>query len=204
MSMERWNPFRELVTMRRMMDRLFDDRSPEGISWLSGPDQNMAVAVDLNETEKGYEVTASLPGVQPEDIEITINRDTLAIAGKTQQSAERKEGNFLYRERQAGSFRRVITLPEPINTEQVEATMDQGVLKVILPRLQQAQKRRVQVSSGTPGSQSTTTTQTSGTANSQAATTTQTSGTANSQAATPNSQNGGAGTTNNQAATASK
>lgn len=151
MSMERWNPFRDMDTMRQAMDRWFDDRWPG--SMLSNMGQGTNVAVDVNETDNGYELTANIPGMRPEDIDITVNRDTVTLRGTSQQNTERKEGNYIYRERHSGSFHRTIRLPEPVNADQVEAELDHGVLRVTLPRLQQTPNRRVQVRPGTGSSQ---------------------------------------------------
>lgn len=150
MSMERWNPFREMDMMRQNMDRWFDDRWPG--SPMSG-NQNLGVAIDLNETSTGYELTASMPGVRSEDIDISVNGDTITLRGKSEHNDERQQGNFIYRERRSGSFQRTIRLPESINAEQVEAELDHGVLKITLPRMQRTGNRKVQIRGGMAGSQ---------------------------------------------------
>ncbi len=147
MSMERWNPFREIESMRQAMDRWMDERGFNNLSFSPGS-QNLSLAVDVHETETGYELTASLPGVKPEDVEISVNKDMVTIRGRTEQNEERQQGNYIYRERHAGSFQRSVRLPDPINSEQVEASLENGVLKLTLPRLQQASQRRIQVKSG--------------------------------------------------------
>ncbi|MEI6043589.1 MAG: Hsp20/alpha crystallin family protein [Chloroflexota bacterium] len=147
MSMKGWNPFWDIETMRQAMDRWFDERL------LSNPpnngSQNQEVAIDVNETQNGYELTAAVPGVRAEDIEILINRDTLTLRGKGEQLEEGRQGTYVYRERYTGSFQRTIRLPGPINAEQVDAELDLGLLKITLLRLQEASQRRVQVRSGT-------------------------------------------------------
>jgi len=147
MSMERWNPFREIESMRQAMDRWMDERGFNNLSFSPGS-QNLSLAVDVHETENGYELTASLPGVKPEDVEISVNKDMVTIRGRTEQNEERQQGNYVYRERHAGSFQRTVRLPDQVNSEQVEASLENGVLKVTLPRLQQASQRRIQVKSG--------------------------------------------------------
>ncbi len=149
MSMDRWNPFREMDTMRQAMDRWFDDRVP-GMQ-TSGATMNLAV--DLHETENGYELTASIPGVKAEDVDITVNRDTITIRGKTERNEERQQGNYIYRERHSGSYQRTVRLPEAINSDEVEATLEHGILRLNLPRLQQTPNRRVQVRAGMMGNQ---------------------------------------------------
>lgn len=147
MSMERWNPFREMDAMRQAMDRWFDDRFQGG-----APGQQphiLSVALDVHETEDGYLLEASLPGIKAEDIDVNVEGETVTLRGQTQSTEERKEGkNYLYRERRSGSFYRSIRLPEPLDAERVEATLDHGVLKVKLPRLAQAKNRKIQVKPG--------------------------------------------------------
>jgi len=147
MSMDRWNPFREIESMRQAMDRWMDERGFNNLG-SSSSNQNLSLAVDVHETENGYELTASLPGVKPEDVEISVNKDVVTIRGRTEQNEERQQGNYIYRERHAGTFQRSVRLPDQVNSEQVDASLDNGVLKVTLPRLQQSTQRRIQVKSG--------------------------------------------------------
>lgn len=150
MSMERWNPFRDMDMMRQAMDRWFDDRMPERGFF---GNQSMNVPVDLHETDNGYELIASVPGLHADDLDITVNRDTVTIRGKVDQNDERKQGNYIYRERRSGSFHRVVRLPEMVDAEQVEANLEHGELRITLPRLQQQPNRRVQVRPGAMGNQ---------------------------------------------------
>jgi len=147
MSMDRWNPFREIESMRQAMDRWMDERGFNNLG-SSSSNQNLSLAVDVHETENGYELTASLPGVKPEDVEISVNKDVVTIRGRTEQNEERQQGNYIYRERHAGTFQRSVRLPDQVNSEQVDASLENGVLKVTLPRLQQSTQRRIQVKSG--------------------------------------------------------
>lgn len=151
MSMERWNPFREIDTMRQAMDRWMDDRVPGNFMGQQG--NMLSVALDVHETANGYELEASLPGIRAEDIDINVDRETLTIRGQSESTNQRSEGkNYLYRERRVGSFFRTIRLPEPIDGDKVEATLEHGILRVQLPRLGMAQNRRVQIKSGQMGS----------------------------------------------------
>jgi len=154
MSMDRWNPFRDFDNMRQAMDRWMDDRLPN--NWLnSGQASPLSVALDVHETETGYELQASLPGVSPDDIDIQVDRETVTLRGKSASAEEKHEGrNYIYRERRSGAFFRTIRLPEAVDPDKVEATLDHGVLKVQLPKLSQARQRRVQVRSGSNQSSS--------------------------------------------------
>jgi len=148
--MERWNPFRDMDTFRQSMDRWFDDRLPG--NWINNQmGNNMNLALDVHETEQGYELEASLPGVKADDIDIEINRDQLTIKARTQSNEERRDEskNYLYRERRSGSFYRTIRLPDLVDSSKAEANLEHGILRVSLPRLDQSQSRqRLQVRSG--------------------------------------------------------
>jgi HSP20 family protein len=147
MSMERWNPFGEMDNFRQAMDRWFEDRLPR--NWYGNQmGNNLNLPLDVHETEQGYELEASLPGVKADDIDIEINRDQVTIRAKTQSSEERRDENknYLYRERRAGSFYRTIRLPDLIDTSKADANLEHGILRVNLPRMDQSQSRqRLQV-----------------------------------------------------------
>jgi HSP20 family molecular chaperone IbpA len=111
-----------------------------------------SVALDVRETENGYELEASVPGFRPEEIEVNVDRDTVTIRGQSQATDEKREGkNYLYRERRSGAFVRSIRLPEPVDGEKVEAVLNNGVLLLQIPRLAQTQRRRVEVRAGESG-----------------------------------------------------
>jgi HSP20 family protein len=94
-------------------------------------------------------VTATLPGLKPEDIEITIHGEVLRIQGETKKEEEVKNDQFHRRERQFGRFFREVTLPMPVKSEGVDAQFENGVLTLRLPKAEEAKTRRIQVQSGT-------------------------------------------------------
>ncbi len=148
MSRDRWKPFRDFGNMRQAMERWRDDRF-NNFPTPPAPADALSVAVDIHETEQGYELVASLPGVKPEDVDIQVDRESVTLRGKTLSSEQTGEGrNYIFRERRAGGFFRTVRLPEAIDADRVEATLDHGILRVQLPKLAQAQNRRVQVRSG--------------------------------------------------------
>ena len=145
--MERWQPYREAMSLRDAMDRLFQD------SWVGygggrpGAQSPMiGVNVDVHETEQGYELCASLPGWKPEDINITVHGDTLTISGQ-HKSEERKEDGRQYhlRERRFGSFARSFSFPGPIDTNSAQAKYENGELILTIPKAEQARPRRIQI-----------------------------------------------------------
>jgi HSP20 family protein len=139
-AIERWNPFQELETMRSVMDRWVDRWTDENVNRIT---TTFSPAVDVLETENGYELHANLPGFKPEEVELSIDRDTVTLRAQHEEKEEKK--HFLYRERRFGSFYRSLRLPEPIDSEKAEARVDNGVVTVTLPRLAQTQSRKLEI-----------------------------------------------------------
>ena len=143
MSMERRESWRESLPLRAAIDRLFEDafvRFDRAI----GPG-GREFAVDLAETEQGFEIHAALPGVRPEDVNVTVENQTLTIEGTWQNEEAREDQQWHLRERSQGHFLRTIRLPAPVDGEHVEAHTDQGVLTVRLPKAPAAQRRRIAI-----------------------------------------------------------
>ncbi len=147
MSMERWNPFRDFDNLRQAMDRWMDERLAANRLY-SAQVNPLSVALDIRETPTGYELEASLPGIKPEDLDIQVDRETVTLRGKSASAKENQTGShYIYRERRAGTFFRTVRLPEAVDLEKVEATLEHGILRVQLPKLGQAGQRRVAVRS---------------------------------------------------------
>jgi HSP20 family protein len=148
MSMEQWDPFRQAMSLRDVMDRLLEEsfvRPSLGRRGTGGE----SLAVDVRENEDQYVVEASLPGVKPEDVQIQVTGDTVTIRGETREEREQRRGeNVLMRERRMGSFSRSLRLPMPINAERAEAHFEHGVLTLTLPKAEQARPRRIEVRTG--------------------------------------------------------
>jgi HSP20 family protein len=144
MNIIRRDPFREMMTLRNAMDRLFD-------SAFVGPSvgldqvQSWDLALDVTENADEYVVKASLPGMNPDDLEVTYNNNTLTIKGEI-KAEEHKEGEHYHlRERRWGSFSRSVTLPSNINANQISASYENGVLKLRLPKAEEAKPKRITV-----------------------------------------------------------
>ncbi len=139
-----WRPFREMERMRREMDRLWDsffERRPtrveEAVEWLP--------TLDVSETKDNYMVKAELPGIDPKDIDISLMNDVLTIKGEKKQEKEEKEENYHLIERSYGAFTRSIQLPGQVQSNNISATFKNGVLKVILPKTEEAKKKEIKV-----------------------------------------------------------
>jgi len=145
---EAWRPFESL---RKEVDRLFEDFGSDDF-WrrpfrsLAGLERNMAQklvaspAVDVTETEKAYEITAELPGLDEKDIEVNVANGGLTIKGEKKEEREEKQKDYYVSERRYGSFERYFGLPDGVDADKIEAAFKNGVLKVTLPKTVEAQK----------------------------------------------------------------
>jgi len=150
--------FRPFVNLRREIDRLFDDfewgpwrlplpRSLFDIdpfrrgetSWGKIP------AVDFVDTEKAYEVTAELPGMDEKNVEVKFANGVLTIKGEKKEEKEEKQKDYHLSERRYGSFQRSFTVPDGVDTDRIEATFKDGVLTVSLPKTAESQKKEKQI-----------------------------------------------------------
>lgn len=97
-TLVRWDPFREMLDLRRRMDRMFDDSFRTMDQW-EGGEQQATLALDVSEDQDKYTIKASIPGVNPDDVELTMNNDILTISGESQQENESEQGQWHLRER---------------------------------------------------------------------------------------------------------
>ncbi len=143
MAIIRWDPFRDLITLRDKMNRLFEDavRGEEkdliSSSW--------APAVDIYETENELVLAAEVPGVDEKDVEISVEDNTLSIRGERKFQKETKEENYHRIERSYGSFYRSFTLPNYIDQEKIHAEHESGILKVHMPKKPEVKPRKVRI-----------------------------------------------------------
>lgn len=101
--------------------------------------------MDIYETPDSYEIEAAMPGIKPEDVDITLNNNALTIRGETKVEEEKEDKSYHLRERRAGAFLRSITLPSSINADAIEARYDNGVLKLRLPKAEEAKSKHIQI-----------------------------------------------------------
>jgi HSP20 family protein len=137
------------------MDRLFEDAfvRPRNMLAAGGEGSVATLALDIHETDSDLVVSASVPGVQPEDLDISVEGDLLTIKGESKSDSEVKEENYIRRERRYGSFYRQVQLPKQVKTDGAEATFENGVLKLTLPKSEEARERKIQVKAGGESSQ---------------------------------------------------
>ncbi len=151
MAMDRWDPFRDVWTLRDAMDRLFQENFLRPTSALISGSRSYT-PVDILENERGYVVRATIPGIRPDDIRVSVAGDTVTIHGESRdEDQQREDQNWILRERRSASFHRSITLPSPIDADHVEAHCEHGVLTLTLPRATQTQPRQIHVTSTPTG-----------------------------------------------------
>lgn len=144
-TLTRWEPFREMHTMRDLMDRIFDEPFSEAPRLWTRQMEGFAPAMDVAEDDANYVVKVTLPGVEPDQVEITLTDNVLTIKGETKTEKDMEEKNYRVRERRYGSFTRSIALPMPVEAEQVDATHEHGVLTLRLPKAEAVKPKRITV-----------------------------------------------------------
>ena len=141
----RWEPFRNLISLREAMDQLFEESIVRpGTGWLAPVDEGR-LAVDMYVTDDAVIVKSAIPGIKAEDLDISVTGDTLAIKGETRTDEEIKEENYLYRERRYGSFCRALSIPVPVVTNKAEAEFENGVLTLTLPKAEEVKPKAIKV-----------------------------------------------------------
>jgi HSP20 family protein len=139
----RWDPFAEMATLRQTMDRLFDEPRPWRVFGNGGGDVHFPI--DLYETAEEVVVKASLPGVKPEDIDISVTGQLLTLRGESKEEHEEKTQNYYRRERRAGSFLRQISLPTEVDSSKADASFEDGVLHLRLPKAEAMKPKTIKV-----------------------------------------------------------
>jgi HSP20 family protein len=144
MSIVRWEPFRDIMTLREAMDRLFEESfvRPRR-EWLAPAEGTLAL--DVYETEDSVVVKSAVPGIKPDEIDISISGNVLSISGETKVEQEVKEENYIRRERRYGSFSRSVTLPEGVNPDEADATFEDGILTLTIPKAPEAKPKVIKV-----------------------------------------------------------
>lgn len=146
MTMMNWDPWRDIADMRSIYNRVFGDgtvartagEAPATVSSLYMP-------VDVSETADKYVLKAEMPGMNADDIEITVADNQVTLKGRRSASSEEKGTNYIRSERRFGSFSRSFSLGVPVDSSKVEATYKNGVLEVELPKVQTALPRQIKV-----------------------------------------------------------
>ena len=151
-TMTRWDPFQDLRSaqdeMAQISPMLAHALGLQGQPQGSDRATAWAPALDISERKDAYLVTVELPGVEADDLDITLEDGLLTIQGERHFAHDSSEQQFHRIERRYGAFRRAITLPAQVQAEQVEAWFDNGVLQVVVPKMEEAKPKRIRVRPG--------------------------------------------------------
>jgi HSP20 family protein len=138
------SPYGEIMTLRQAMDRLFDDDFRPS-RWLSGGFDGPGLPLDVATDANQLTIEAALPGVAPEDVDITIENGTVTITGKTASERTGDEGSYLVQEIRRGSFSRSVTLPTGLEADKATASFENGVLRLSIPKAEQVKPRQIKI-----------------------------------------------------------
>src|SRR5438105_12760134 len=144
----RWDPFREFSTLQDRMNRLFQESFGREGREESLTTTTFAPPVDVYEDEHNVTLKIEVPGIDEKDIDVRIENNTLTVRGERKFEKEEKEENFRRVERQYGSFNRSFTLPSSLETENIQANYDKGVLEILLAKKAEAKPKQVKVKVG--------------------------------------------------------
>ena len=154
MAIIRWEPFRDLLTLQERMNRVFDDSlrgtpraaNPSEDEWALGG--SWAPSVDIYEQDGNIVLKAELPGIDAKDVDIRLENNVLTLRGERKLEGEVKRESYHRVERAYGSFARSFTLPTVVDQGNIKAEYKDGVLKLVLPKREEAKPRQIQINVG--------------------------------------------------------
>jgi HSP20 family protein len=147
-DLTRWDPVSDIVSLREAMNRLFEDSFIRPRGWLTSVEGMGVLPLDVYESDDEVTVRASIPGVNPDDIDISVLGTTLTIKGEKSEDREEKKGNYHLRERHYGAFQRSVNLPSQVNVDRAQAGFKDGVLTLTLPKAEVAKPRSIKIKAG--------------------------------------------------------
>jgi len=142
-EIRRWDPFQEVFSLRRAIDRILDEAFSRPSWFLAGSSD--WPAVDIYETKDEVVVKAAVPGVRPEDLEVTVSGNTVTLRGEFREEQEAREGSWIRQERRLGAFTRSFVLPVEVVAERAVAEYEHGVLTLRLPKAEAVKARTIKV-----------------------------------------------------------
>jgi HSP20 family protein len=144
MTMRRFDSGLGTLSLREAVYRLLEDSFVQSAVGAAGPEE-IGMPVDLCETKTALVARFALPGVSPDDIDVTITGDTLSVRGALRETALEPGSRYLVREHRAGVFTRNISLPLPVQADEVQAETENGILTLTMPKLEQARARTIKI-----------------------------------------------------------
>jgi HSP20 family protein len=142
-NLTRWEPVREMMTLREAMDRLFDDAFTRPISLRDGGWSSPAI--DMYQTDDEVVVKAALPGFKADEVQINVTGDVLTIRGEMKQEEEKKDRAWHIREQRWGSFERSVALPTAVTSDKANADFENGILTITLPKAEEVKPKTITV-----------------------------------------------------------
>ena len=143
MVIQRWQPFRELRQMEDTMNRLW--RGFGGVPGYNEANEDWNIAIDVIRKPEEVEVKASVPGIKPEDIDVTVEDNVLTIKAEKKSESEHKDATYLVKEMTSGSYYRALRLPETVDTGKINCHYENGVLSIVLPKAEEKKKKQIKV-----------------------------------------------------------
>jgi HSP20 family protein len=145
-TITRWNPFREMISLRNTMDQMLE----ESFNRLLGETadtttSSLSVPVDMYEKNGDFVIRTDLPGLKAEDIDISIKDDALMIKGEFEREKDEDRENAHFQEIRYGKFQRTVKLPGNVDPDQAEATFEDGVLRLTLPKTEESKPKQISV-----------------------------------------------------------
>jgi HSP20 family protein len=142
----RTSPLGELVSLRQAMDRLFEDSFVRPRGWGLAAEMGGTLPLDVTSTLDALLVEAALPGIRPEDVDVTVEDGTLTIRAESNEEHEEKQGEAIIKEIRRGSMSRTVTLPSGLDVDKASATFEHGVLRLTFPRSEAVKPRQIRIS----------------------------------------------------------
>ncbi|PZR81532.1 MAG: heat-shock protein Hsp20 [Candidatus Aeolococcus gillhamiae] len=148
MALVRWNPWSDLFTLHDQIDQMLQSTAPEREG--SNGSEHFSLPVDIRQSDDAFTIEASVPGFDPEQVEVTFENGVLSVKGTYTEERETGRDGYVRRERRLGSVYRQIALPAQVRADEIRASFHNGVLTITIPRAEKAQPKRIPVSTGTP------------------------------------------------------
>ena len=141
----RWEPFSELMSLRQAMDRLLEESFVAPSRMFNGLEGGRTMPIDMYQTDSEVVVKTALPGLKPEEVDITFTDGTVNIKGETKADNKVRREDCFYQEHRYGAFSRHVSLPSGLDTGKAEASLESGILTLTIPKFEQAKPKSVKV-----------------------------------------------------------
>ncbi len=144
MTLQRWEPFRDLRQMEETMNRLWRGFGIGPALYREG-NEDWNILVDVIQKKDDIVVKATIPGVKPEDIDVAIEDNVLTLKAERKPEVEGKDASYLIQERPTGSFYRALYLPDSVDTNKIHSTYEHGVLTIVMPKAEDKKRKQIQI-----------------------------------------------------------